>query len=108
MAGTDAKTAAVTQVREALLFGKKISTIRLGQGLPEIDQILAWLQEDHDANVMTMLEDRATATAFEKWVRDAVAGLRMMALADSRHGQAAEALEKGRIAFAMAYLPRHH
>ncbi len=82
--------------------------IRLGQGLPEIDQILYWLQEDHDPNVMTMLEDRATAAAFEKWVRDAVAGLRMMALADPKHGQAAEGLEKARIAFAMAYLPRHH
>jgi hypothetical protein len=107
VADADAKTAAVARVREALLFGEKVSMDRLGQGLPEIDQVLYWLREDHDPDVMTLLEERGMAATFEKWVREAVAGLRMVALADPNHGQAADGLEKARIAFAMAYLPRH-
>ncbi len=107
MAETDAKTAAVDQVREALLFGEKVSTVRLGQGLPEIDQVLHWLRGNRNPNVVTALEERGMPEAFEKWVRDAVAGLRMVALADPKHGQAADGLEKARIAFAKAYMPRH-
>ena len=102
----DAKAAALTQVREALLFGESVSIVRLGQGLPEIDQVLHWLREDRNTNVMTMLMERGTAAAFEKWVREAVAGLRVVALADPKHGQAADGLEQARIAFARAYLPR--
>jgi hypothetical protein len=106
MAEDDAKTAAVAQVREALLFAESVSMVRLGQGLPEIDQMLHWLREGRNPNVMTMLEDRGTAMAFVKWALDAVAGLRMVALADPKHGQAADGLEQARIAFAKAYLPR--
>ena len=102
----DAKAAAVTQVREALLFGESVSMVRLGQGLPEIDQVLYWLREDRNPNVMTMLNESGTALALEKWVREAVAGLRAVALADPKHGQAADGLERARIAFAKAYLPR--
>jgi hypothetical protein len=106
MVEDDAKTTAVAQVREALLFGESVSMVRLGQGLPEIDQILYWLREGRNPDVMTMLKERGTAAAFEKWVREAVAGLRMVALADPKHGQAADGLEKARIAFAKAYMPR--
>lgn len=102
----DAKAAAVTQIREALLFGESVSMVRLGQGLPEVDQVLYWLREDRNPNVMTMLNERGTALAFEKWVREAVAGLRVVALADPKHGQAADGLERARVAFAKAYLPR--
>ena len=102
----DAKAAAVTQVREALLFGESVSIVRLGQGLPEIDQVLHWLRGNRNPNVMMMLKERGTALAFEKWVREAVAGLRMVALADPKHGQAADVLEQARIAFAKVYLPR--
>ena len=54
----------------------------MGGGLPEIDQVLYWLREDRNPNVMIMLNERGTALIFEKWVRDAVAGLRVVALAD--------------------------
>ena len=106
MAEEDAKTAALAQVREALLFAESASMVRLGQGMPEIEQMLHWLREGRNPDVMTMLEDRGTAAAFVKWALDAVAGLRMVALADPKHGQAADALEHARVAFAKAYLPR--
>jgi hypothetical protein len=107
MAEVDAKAAALAQVREALLFAESVSMVRLGQGLPEIEQMLHWLREGSNPDVMTVLEERGTAAAFVKWTLDAVAGLRMVALADPKHGQAADGLEHARVAFAKAYLPRH-
>ena len=107
MAEDDAKAAAVAQVRDALLFGESVSMVRLGQGLPEVDQILYWLREKRNPDVMTMLKEHGTAADFEKRVREAVAGLRIVALADPKHGQAADGLEQARIAFAKAYMPRH-